>query len=496
MSRKSSDNSSTEKVAYGDAQIEHALETHEPLDKEAERKLVRKFDMRLMPILFVLYLFCFIDRSNIGNARIAGLEKDLKLVGFQYNIALTVFYIAYASVEVPSNLIAKRVGPHYWIPFLVFSFGLVSMLTAFVQSFAGLMVARVALGLAEGGVMPCIAHYLSRFYRRSELIFRIAIFVSSSSLSGGFGGLLASGLLSVGHVGDVKGWRNIFLVEGLLSAGLAILAFPLMPKDVEHASYLTEEERALGVARIRSETAGTKKIIEATQTKLIKQGIWNINNWAFGLGFTLVNISVQGLALFSPTITSSLFPGMPTVQVQLRTVPPYMVTWVWSLFVAWLADKFDRRAYVMLCLSPLGIAGYAIFVGSKNPHALYGAMFLVTMAVFPLGPFFLAWAVNSSAPDTMRAVSSAFVVSIGTLGAIIATWSYLPSDQPHRFHNGNSLNLAANCATMMLTLIMLFYSKWENKQRLAGKRDHRLEGLTLEEQEALGSKHPKFMYSY
>lgn len=121
---------------------------------EEERAVRRKLDLRLVPPVTLLYLLCFIDRANVGNARIQGMAKDLNLVGYRFNWALTVFYFTYVAVEIPSNAILKKVGARFWIPALVAGFGLVSLCTAFVKSFEGLCIARAFLGLVEGGTMP------------------------------------------------------------------------------------------------------------------------------------------------------------------------------------------------------------------------------------------------------------------------------------------------------------------------------------------------------
>ncbi|KAG8733234.1 hypothetical protein FRC11_007731 [Ceratobasidium sp. 423] len=172
-----------------------------PWSEEEEKRLIRKLDWRILPVVITLYLanfsFNLFSRTNVGNARVAGLEKDIGLVGYQYNIGLSIFYITYALSEVPSNLLLKRIGADKWIPILVTGFGLVCFCTTFIKNFAGFMVIRALLGLWEGGMMPGVAFYLSTYYKRHELVFRIGIFVSASSLSGAFGGLLASGLLKI-----------------------------------------------------------------------------------------------------------------------------------------------------------------------------------------------------------------------------------------------------------------------------------------------------------
>ncbi|KAG2001981.1 high-affinity nicotinic acid transporter [Coprinopsis cinerea AmutBmut pab1-1] len=158
----------------------------------------------------------FIDRTAIGNARVAGLEKDLGMSGSDFNKALTVFYIFYTASDIPSNLILKRFGT-VWLAVLVVAFGLVALGSAFMTSYAGLIVTRVFLGLSEGGTLCGLVYTLSQFYRRHELVLRIGIFFGlAPSLSGAFGGLLASGLLRVDDMGSINSWRKILLVEGSL----------------------------------------------------------------------------------------------------------------------------------------------------------------------------------------------------------------------------------------------------------------------------------------
>lgn len=125
------------------------------------------------------------------------MAKDLDLIGYRFNWALTIFYISYICVEIPSNIALKVVGGKYYLPALVASFGLVSMCTSFVSNFQGLMACRFFLGLCEGSVMPGLAYYLSNFYRRAELSFRVGIFIAGASMSGAFGGLLAAGLSQI-----------------------------------------------------------------------------------------------------------------------------------------------------------------------------------------------------------------------------------------------------------------------------------------------------------
>lgn len=166
-----------------------------------------------MLVIYILLthrrLFSFIDRSNIGNANIAGLSTELHLKGTQYNIALLVFYIPYIIADVPSNWLVKRFRAGVYLPTLITLWGLVCTFMGFTKSFAGLVVCRLLLGLFEGGILGGVIIYLAFFYRRGQMLLRSGLFYCAAPLSGAFGGLLASGLSRI-EVGDYRRWPWIF----------------------------------------------------------------------------------------------------------------------------------------------------------------------------------------------------------------------------------------------------------------------------------------------
>jgi len=180
-----------------------------PISAELDKKITRQLDKHLMPWLFGMWLLAFIDRSNIGNARIAGLSDDLKLDANKFNIALAVFYISYICYDIPSNLIIKKFRAGFYLPTLLIVWGIISLCTGFVTTYGGLLAARFFLGLAEGGLLGGMIIYLAMFYRRHQLLYRITLFYCGTPLSGAFGGLLATGL---GQISTEKyqGWVCVF----------------------------------------------------------------------------------------------------------------------------------------------------------------------------------------------------------------------------------------------------------------------------------------------
>ncbi|KAB5595971.1 transport protein [Ceratobasidium theobromae] len=455
--------------------------------EEEERRLVRKLDWRILPVL----TFIVVDRTNIGNAKVAGLEKDIGLHGHQYNIGLSIFYITYALSEVPSNLFLKRVGADKWIPILVTGFGLVCFCTAFIKDFGGFMAVRAFLGLCEGGMMPGVTFYLSTYYKRHELVLRVGIFVSASSMSGAFGGLLASGLLQIPQLKGlpIGTWRNIFLVEGIVTIALGLAGFFLLPGPAERTRFLNEREKMIAVQRlVNNEEDGNTAGANAAKGDSWWRALKSLNTWICAICFLLNNMTVQGISLFMPSLLKGM--GYSTIQSQLRTVPPYVVASIFSIGVAYGSFRSARRGIWLLAIVPLVIAGLAILLGSSNSQANYAGVFLIAMGAFPQGPLLLSWATNNSAPNTVRAVSSAMVVAVGTMGPIVTSWIYLPSDAP-RYHIANIVQVGAQAGLFVLVLILILFNMRENQRRARGERDYRL-NASDEEVARLGSLHPKF----
>lgn len=189
--------------------------------------------------------------GNIGNAKIEGLQEDLNMTPDQYNWCLTVFFFTYAAFEVPSNLLLKKLRPSVWLPSIMVAWGTVMTLMGIVQNYHGLLIARIFLGVTEAGLFPGVAYYLTMWYCRHEIQFRQAMFFSAASIAGAFSGLLAFGIAKMDGVGGYEGWRWIFILEGIVTVLVAIWAFFALYDFPETASFLTEEERAFVIYRLK-----------------------------------------------------------------------------------------------------------------------------------------------------------------------------------------------------------------------------------------------------
>jgi peptidoglycan/LPS O-acetylase OafA/YrhL len=185
--------------------------------------------------------------------------------------------------------------------------------------------------------------------------------------------------------------------------------------------------------------------------------------------------------------------GWTATKSQLYSVPPYVVACVAAVAVAFVSDKTNRRGIYLAIFALPAIAGFAIMRWVSDPNTRYAGIFLITLGAFPGGPGFLAWASNNAGNPSVRAVSTAYVVTLGTAGGVLSTWTYVPKDGP-KYHTGHTINLVGQICVLVLACAGIVYSKWENRQREMGKRDHRLEGLNEDETRDLGYRHPDFRY--
>lgn len=428
-----------------------------------------------------------------GNAKLAGFTKDLGLTGYRYNEVLSFFFISYIFFEIPATLTCKYIGPGWFLPATSLGFGICSICTAFVYDFQTVSGVRFLLGLFEAGLLPGIAYYLSRWYRRSELAFRLSLYIAMAPLAGAFGGLLASGILKLDHFGSLTGWRMIFAIEGILTIFVSLIAFITLTDRPASAKWLSQEEKALAIARIKSERVATKEVLDKFDRAKILRGIFSPVSLGTASIFMLNNVTVQGLAFFLPTIVKTIYPKSSVVSQQLHTVPPYIVGTFFTVLLPFLSWRIDRRIHFMIIGAPLMMCGYIMFLASTNPHVRYGATFLIASGSFAFGALSNAVASANVDSDTARSSAMGLTVMAGNIGGLASTWSFLPFDSPN-YHIGNGLNLATTTATLLVAISLLYWMKRDNKKRDGRNVALELAGLSEKQIQDLDWRHPAFRW--
>ncbi|KAI9671550.1 MAG: hypothetical protein M1817_003602 [Caeruleum heppii] len=453
-----------------------------------ERRLVNKIDFRVIPFLCILYLLAFLDRVNISNAVIFGLQTDLALTGVQYNTALTIFFVPYILFEIPSNVILKKLKPHIWLSACMFLFGLVTVLQGFVQNYSGLLATRFFLGFFETGMFPGCFYLIGMWYKRSEAQRRYSFFFSSTTLAGAFGGLLASAIGKMDGLQGYRGWRWIFILEGVLTCVVALAFFYLLPDFPEDAKWLTEEERSFVTARLRQDQGRS-----AAERQITMRDVGNVfKDYKIFLGgfmyFGLI-VPAYGYAYFAPTIIRTY--GYSAIGTQLYSVPPWVAAFGFAMLIAYLSDKLRHRFLFTLLPICIAIAGFAILLSATNSvNVKYASLFLVAMGCYSAMPVIVCWFNMNLGGHHRRSVGSAWQIGFGNIGGIIATYSFLSTDAP-LYRKGYSICIAficlsaASCAAYFLAVFA------QNRSRDRSPTDL---GLTEYEKTEKGDLSPDYRY--
>ncbi|GJE85450.1 MFS general substrate transporter [Phanerochaete sordida] len=404
---------------YDSSTTDTTLEASVPVP--ANSRVWLKIDLFVLPVVTIIFFLQFLDKGNIGNARVAGLQEELGMTNTQYSIALTVQYIPYILIELPTNLLLKRIGGDRLIPAMVVLWGIVTTLQGTVTSYSGLVACRFFLGLFEGGLLPGMSLYLSEFYPRLKLQFRISVFFAAASLAGAFSGLLAAAITKMEGVGGKHGWAWIFILEGLFTVCFGAVSFWLMPRTPQSATFLTAGEKQYISAVLREDGVAAESALDDefswqhVAETLKKPQVLILMIAGFFNGTTLA-----GLAYFTPSIVAGL--GYAGNRAQLMSVPPFAVAFVLSLATSFLSDHFGRRGLTIALLAVLSTAGFALFLGSAHERVRYGSLFLALPGTYAAAPPLGAWPANNAAPHARRATALAALTTATNCGAVLSTW--------------------------------------------------------------------------
>ncbi|KAL2825350.1 major facilitator superfamily domain-containing protein [Aspergillus cavernicola] len=443
----------------GSEELERGGLSSNGYDTAATKKLVRKIDLVLIPWLAFLYLLSFLDRTNIGNARLAGIEEDLGMSGLDYNVALAIFFPFYVAAEIPSNIMMKRSRPALWIPTIMLAWGVVCSLMGLVHNYAGLLGSRAALGIAEGGLFPGVTFYITMWYKRHECGLRMAIFFSAATAAGAFGGLLARGIVEMDGVGGKAGWAWIFIIEGLVTFTVAVVAFWVMNDYPDTAKFLTQEEKNEVSRRLEEDRSS---LADEYNMKFFWDAVKDWKIWVHMFITVGVYTPLYSFSLFLPTIVSSL--GYENEQAQLMTVPPYVVACVFCIGGGFLADRQRQRGLYMIFFNIVAIIGFVMLISSSNNGVKYAGTFFAASGIYPNVPQGVAWNGNNIGGSLKRSVGIAMHVGCGNLGGVLSSFIYRTQDRPH-YSIGHGTLIGCLAMSTILCSFMTVYLRRENKRR-------------------------------
>ncbi|KAF2742471.1 MFS general substrate transporter [Sporormia fimetaria CBS 119925] len=471
---------------HGDLNVEKVVENTVPAsgppeqeDKET-RRLVRKIDMRLLPTLAVIYAFALIDRVNLPNARIAGMDEDLGLsIGDRYSILSMIFFIPYIIFQFPANIVIRKIGPALWLPSLVVIWGGVTMGMGFVTHWTQALACRILLGVLEAGYYPGCVFLLSCWYIRFEVQKRFSAFYLLALLASGFSNILAWGLSEMKGLGGLNGWQWIFTVEGAITVLLGIMGFVAIidfpdratrPHPVTRRPFLTEHEAAIVLARIQRDRGDA--VVDKLTFKTIRFHLRDWKIWEFAWLYFLNNVVAYSFSYFLPVILRNDM-GHSVAMAQILSFPPYVVAAVWMFGTAWVADRYRKRGAIIVLNCAVAIIGVCMMAYVDSPDVRYAGVFLGVTGANSNVPSLLSYMHNNIVGQMKRSIASALLIGGGACGGIAASLIFRQQDAPEY-----SPAMATVIATQALTILHISknFVVYARKNRRADRGEIVLEG--------------------
>jgi D-galactonate transporter len=383
----------------------------EPVQEDAT---YRKVTLRILPLLFLCYLFSYLDRVNVGFAKLQ-MVGDLGFSETIYGLGAGVFFIGYFIFEVPSNVIMKRVGARVWIARIMITWGTISASTLLVKTPLQFYAVRFLLGLAEAGFAPGVLLYLTYWYPAQRRGRAVATFLTGLPMSGAIGGPLSGWLLrSLAGSAGLKGWQWLFLVEALPSVILGVVVFVFLDDGIRKAKWLSEDEKLLLEKNILNDAQGK-------QDHSLGKVLTDRKVWLMSLIYFAIIMGLYGVSFWLPSIIKATGVKDP-LHVGSLTAIPYLAATVSMLLAARSADRLNERRWHTVVPAVLGATGLLLSTLFAHQTALaLAALTLATAGIISAVSNF--WALPTAfLSGTAAAAGIAVVNSIGNLAGFVAPY--------------------------------------------------------------------------
>ncbi|KAI7788001.1 Major facilitator superfamily [Diaporthe eres] len=414
------------------------------------KKLVRKIDLLILPPIGILYILNYIDRQNLSAAKLQGITDDLNMTTEQFATAISILFVGYLPFQIPSNLIITKISrPGMYICTAVVIWGAISAATAAVHSYGQLLAVRAILGAVEAVFVPGAIYYLSAWYTKKELGKRLAGLYIAQQVGNAFGGLFAAAILQLDGQHGIRGWRWLFIIEGVATVGIGAICACIMPEFPHNSRVLSQVQRDLAVWRIESEAGAA----EGTEDEGTMSGFVKALSDPKLILLIFCNLLSQGqgsIANYFPTLVSAL--GYSQTISLLLTAPPYILAGFVYYGITFYSDRKNTVYPIIIMCIAIATGMYIIPMATSNVGARYFSMMILPFA--SVGPQILLYKtmnLHLARPVSKRAAASALINAIGGTSNI---WtSYLYYAPPHFYAAFGAL---MGCAVLFAATITVY----------------------------------------
>lgn len=381
---------------------------------EADDSIYEKVTRRIVPLLFMCYVVAYLDRVNVGFAKIQMLA-DLKFSETVYGLGAGIFFLGYFLFEVPSNLLLHRVGARLWIARVMITWSIVSAATIFVKTPAMFYAMRFVLGLAEAGLFPGVILYLTYWYPARRRANMLALFITGIPVAGLVGAPLSGWIMnSASGAHHLAGWQWLFLIEAIPSLVMGFVVLLFLDNSVEKARWLTADEKALLARNLADDSKGV-------QSHRARDGFANPRVWLMCVLYFFNMMGLYGVGFYLPTLIKNTGVSNP-LSVGLLTALPYAVAVVAMLMVSRHSDaRRERRWHITIpaMAGALGWIASAVFM--HQPMLATIALTVATAAVLVTMTQF--WVLPTAMLTGAAAASGIAVInSVGNLAGFVSPY--------------------------------------------------------------------------
>ncbi len=407
--------------ADGDSRGPAAARAEPTLNDAQQQAVLTRTTWRLLPLLFFCYIIAYIDRINVGFAKLQLREVlgvDESVFGSIYGFGAGLFFIGYFLFEVPSNLILHRVGARVWIARIMVVWGFISIGMMFIKSVTVFYLMRFLLGAAEAGFFPGVILYLTYWFPAKERARTVALFAAGGVIAGIVGSPLSGTILGLDGLAGLAGWQWLFLIEGIPAVLMGVVVLAILPNRPQQVRWLSEAEKGWLQARLDEEAAQP----EMRQRHRLGDALMSGRVWLLCLLYFLMNVGGYGYELWLPSIVKSIkgFSGGYAL-VGLISAIPYLAAVVAMLLVGRHSDRTGERRGHVAAAAIASAVGFALSAYLGNPFLAMGALTLAFVGLkCTLGPF---WAMGTAfLSGTAAAGGIALINSVGNLGGFVGPY--------------------------------------------------------------------------
>ena len=461
-------------------------------DQKVARRLKWKIDLWTMPLITIIYLLAAMDRSDIGNAQVAGMQKAIHASPSEWSRVVSLFYVGFIIGQPAGVYTLRSMTPQVVLGSAVLIWGLMIVSMTQVTTPAQAMGLRIIIGFCEGLDHAALL-YLSLWYTPDELATRSGIFYSASSLAGAFNGLIAFGIVTnYQNKPPFKPWQWLFLVEGVLSIGYGVVVLILLPPVPEKVRWgFTKDEKRMAVIRTQqaNNTPGAK-----VRWKDVPTNFKDPMLYVYTLLLCGTQVALSSLSNFLPAIVASM--GYSSVRAQLMTVPVYAVAFVSTLLFTYLSDRTHMRGPWLAFLATVSLIGYGLLAGVKHDNkARYAGTCLAGLGMYPSVMIIVTWLAVNTRNYTHRATASAVtnIIAQSLTAGVVTTFN-----TPPYYLKGLHIVIVFVALMIPTAATGSLYVKWKNAKKRQALLSNTAEVRALREKsfEELGSEHPDFFYEF